>query len=193
MPRIIEFHTERLRLRQWQTQDWDAFAAMNADPQVMAYFPNLLDREASDDMANRIYAELTQRGWGLWAVEIPGEAPFIGFVGLHIPCFDIPCEAGIEIGWRLAHPYWGKGYATEAAGAALAIGFTQLQLPEIVSFAALENSRSRAVMERLGMRCADEYFDHPLLAEDHPLRKHALYRIRREEWLRCQEQRYAAR
>jgi RimJ/RimL family protein N-acetyltransferase len=187
MGRVIEFHTERLHLRQWKTPDWDAFAAMNADPEVMAYFPHLLDRATSDDMANRIYAELTQRGWGLWAVEIPGEASFIGFVGLHIPGFDIPCEAGIEMGWRLAKPYWGKGYATEAARAVLAIGFMQLQLPEIVSFAALKNRRSQAVMERIGMHCNNEYFEHPLLPDDHPLRRHALYRIRREEWLRQHE------
>lgn len=183
MPQIIEFNTARLRLRQWQTPDWEAFAALNADPEVMAFFPHTLDRATSDALANRIYAELTQRGWGLWAVEIPQEASFIGFVGLNISGYDIPCASGIEVGWRLAKAYWGKGYATEAAAAALAVGFTQLQLPEIVSFAALENRRSRAVMERLGMQCDADCFEHPLLPEGHSLRTHALYRLDRLTWL----------
>lgn len=182
MPRIIEFNTERLRLRQWQTPDWEAFAALNADPDVMAFFPHALDRATSDAVANRIYAELTQRGWGLWAVEIPRVAPFIGFVGLNISGYEIPCASGIEVGWRLAKQFWGQGYATEAASAALAVGFTQLQLPEIVSFAALENRRSRAVMERLGMKCDEECFEHPLLPVGHFLRKHALYRLDRAAW-----------
>jgi RimJ/RimL family protein N-acetyltransferase len=180
---IIEFNTERLRLRQWQTPDWDAFAELNADPDVMAFFPHTLERSTSDALANRIYAQLAQRGWGLWAVEIPQQASFIGFVGLNIPGYAIPAACGIEIGWRLSSQYWGKGYASEAARAALQIGFEQLQLPEIVSFAALANCRSRAVMERIGMTHGGEQFEHPLLPEDHPLRAHALYRIDRATWL----------
>ena len=181
--RIIEMDTKRLRLRQWRTPDWDAFAALNADPAVMEYFPHPLERQASNAVANRIYAQLAQRGWGLWAVEVRDVAPFIGFVGLHVPEYPIPCACNVEIGWRLDSRYWGKGYATEAARAALAIGFEELQLPEIVSFAARANQRSHRVMERLGMRCAGELFEHPLLPEGHPLRTHVLYRLTREQWL----------
>ena len=126
-------------------------------------------------MAARIMAKLDSQGWGLWAVEVVGGEPFIGFTGLAVPSFEAHFTPCTEVGWRLAHSAWGKGYATEAARAALAFGFDALGLAEIVSFTAVSNKRSAAVMERLGMR-RDGEFDHPGMAQGSLLRRHVLYR-----------------
>ena len=179
---IVEFDTERLRLRQWIETDREPFARLSADPRVMEFFPNVLDRAASDAMVDRLQALIAERGWGLWAVETQAERQFIGFVGLHIPKVDLPCSPCVEIGWRLACEYWGKGYATEAARGALKVGFDRLNLLEIVSFTATINRRSRAVMERLGMNLAADTFEHPIVPAGHILREHVLYRLSREEW-----------
>ncbi len=152
MAELIEFDTGRLRLRQWRAADRMPFAALNADPRVMEFFPAPLDHIESDTMADRCQSLITERGWGFWAVEIKKTREFIGFVGLHTPDPDLPFSPCVEIGWRLAFCYWGKGFATEAARGALRVGFESLGLPEIVSFTAVGNLRSRAVMERLGMR-----------------------------------------
>ena len=172
--------TERLRLRRWRPGDRAPFAALNADPRVMEYFPAPLSSEESDDLAARIEAHFDARGFGLWAVEAPGVAPFVGFVGLSVPGFEAHFTPCVEIGWRLAAEHWGKGYAAEGARAALAFGFETLRLEEIVSFTATGNLPSRRVMERIGMTHdpADD-FDHPALPEGHPLRRHVLYRIGR--------------
>ena len=177
--------TRRLVLRPWREQDLPAFAELNADPRVMQYMPKLLSREESDSLAMRSYEQFDRHGFGRWAVEIPGSAPFAGFVGLSIPQFDAHFTPCVEIGWRLAHEHWGYGYATEAARAALQFGFEQLRLDEIVSFTVPENRRSRSVMERLGMTCspADD-FDHPSLPEGHPLSRHVLYKLREIDWLK---------
>ncbi|AHG18993.1 GCN5 family acetyltransferase [Chania multitudinisentens RB-25] len=173
---IITVETERLLLRAWQDSDLPAFAAMNADPEVMKYFPACLSREESDALANRIRQFMQQHGWGLWAVEAKGGAPFLGFVGLAIPSDDLPCSPCVEIGWRLAAEYWGQGYASEAAYGALNLAFNTLGLTEVVAFTAETNRPSRRVMERIGMTFSGETFDHPRLAVGHPLRKHVLYR-----------------
>lgn len=171
--------TARLLLRAWRDSDLPAFADLNADPVVMEFMPGRLDRAASDAMAARIHAHWTARGFGSWAVGVPGVADFIGYVGLSVPRFETAFTPCVEIGWRLAAAHWGKGYATEAARAALAFGFEDLQLPEIVSFTVPTNQRSRAVMERLGMRTRSpkDDFEHPLLPPGHPLRRHVLYRF----------------
>lgn len=175
-----EFRTDRLRLRRWLPADRDPFAALNADPQVVEYLPAALSREESDAVAARIEAHFDQHGFGLWAVEILQVAPFAGFVGLAVPRFEAHFTPCVEIGWRLAAPYWDRGYATEGARAALAFGFEALGLGEIVSFTVPDNLRSRRVMERIGMihNPADD-FDHPALTEGHRLRHHVLYRIAR--------------
>ncbi|VXC96074.1 putative enzyme [Enterobacterales bacterium 8AC] len=173
---IISFQTERLRLREWQDSDLPAFAALNADPAVMTYFPAILNRAESDALADRIRQLMQQQGWGFWAVEIKGGAPFIGFVGLAISGDDLPCSPCVEIGWRLAAEFWGQGYASEAAHGVLDLAFNTLNLAEVVSFTAEINQPSRRVMERIGMRFSGETFDHPRLAVGHPLRKHVLYR-----------------
>jgi RimJ/RimL family protein N-acetyltransferase len=182
---LIELDTARLRLRQWRDEDLGPFARLNADPRVMEFFPSRLDREESDAMANRIRGKIAERGWGLWAVEERASGEFTGFIGLQPPAARLPFSPCIEIGWRLARAYWGKGYATEGARASLRAGFDQLGLDEIVSFTALGNRRSRAVMERLGM-LEDSHgaFDHPSVPEGSPVRAHCLYRLSRSRWLR---------
>jgi 3-dehydroquinate dehydratase/shikimate dehydrogenase len=151
---------------------------MNADPRVMECFPAVLNREESDALAYRISTELNEQGWGRWAVSVPGVAEFIGFVGLSVPPYQTHFMPSVEVGWRLAHEHWGKGYATEGALAALQYGFETLKLTEIVSFTTIFNKRSIAVMEKIGMHhdSADD-FDHPMLPSDHRLRRHVLYRM----------------
>lgn len=175
--------TERLVLRAWRDADLTEFAAMNADPRVMAFLPGTSDRAESDRSVARIRAHFQRHGFGFWAVEAPGTAPFVGFTGLWIPRFQAPFTPCVEIGWRLAARFWGRGYATEAGLAALRFGFETLRRDEIVSFAAAGNRRSRRVMERIGMtRDAAGDFDHPDLPDDSPLRRHVLYRLTRADW-----------
>jgi RimJ/RimL family protein N-acetyltransferase len=175
-----ELRTERLYLRRWQANDRPHFAQLNGDPRVMKFFPGLLSRSESDALVDRIEAHFREHGFAQWAVEIPGITPFAGFIGLSIPRFEAPFTPCIEIGWRLDAAYWNRGYATEGARAALAFGFHWLQAKEIVSFTVPRNARSRRVMEKIGMtHAAGDDFDHPLLAEGHPLRRHVLYRLRR--------------
>ena len=146
----------------------------------MAFTSGRLSREQSDAVATRIRKHFDRHGYGLWAVELPELAPFIGFVGLSIPSFEAHFTPCVEIGWRLACEHWGRGYASEAATAALDFGFGELGLAEIVSFTSTVNQRSMRVMERIGMtRAPEDDFDHPSLAEGHPLRRHVLYRISR--------------
>jgi RimJ/RimL family protein N-acetyltransferase len=182
MAELIEIETERLRLRQWLESDREPFARLNADPRVMEFFPSVLDRATSHAGIDRAQTKIADRGWGFWAVESKQDKQFIGFVGLEIPRADLPFSPCVEIGWQLAFEYWGKGYATEAAKAALRVGFDRLELLEIVSFTAIDNHRSSAVMERLGMIREAETFEHPSLPVGHPLREHCLYRLSRERW-----------
>lgn len=179
----IEFDTARLRLRNWRESDRAPFAALNADPVVMEFFASRPDREQSDASIDAWTDQIATRGWGLWAAETLEGGDFIGFVGLAVPRWPLPFSPCVEIGWRLARPFWGRGLASEAAGAVLALGFERLELPEIVSFTTLRNQRSRAVMERIGLRLdpAGE-FEHPALPEGHVLRRHCLYRLARADW-----------
>jgi RimJ/RimL family protein N-acetyltransferase len=175
--------TTRLRLRQWREADLAPFAALNADPQVMEFFPKVLTRAESDAVAGRIRDHFTRHGFGFWAVEAPGAADFVGFVGLAVPSFTAHFTPCVEIGWRLAREHWGHGYATEAASAALAFGFGDRALEEIVAFTVPANIPSRRVMGRLGMRrLPTDDFEHPAIPEGHPLRPHVLYRLRRTDW-----------
>jgi RimJ/RimL family protein N-acetyltransferase len=183
MQQPVTLSTLRLRLRQWRDADLDAFAALNADPRVMAHFPSTLDRSASDAMARRCRQFIEARGWGIWAAELKADGSFIGFIGLHVPTADLPLSPCVEIAWRLALPFWGQGYASEGARAALRFGFETLRLDEIVAFTALTNTRSQAVMRRIGMRERGERFAHPALPEGHVLREHCLMRLSRKEWM----------
>jgi len=181
----VTLRTPRLILRPWRDKDRAPFAALNADPEVMRYFQSTLDRTASDRLVDRIF-ELFEGGeFGPWAVEIPGKAPFIGFAGLFVPDFDASFMPCVEIGWRLAREHWGKGYATEAARAAMRHGFEQDGMEEIVAYTVEGNMASRRVMEKLGMRRNPaEDFEHPKLPQGHPLRPHVLYRISKGDFLR---------
>ena len=181
MAELIEFETTRLRLRQWQATDRVPFAALNADPTVMAFFPALLTRVESDALADRCQTLIVERGWGFWAVEAKATQAFIGFVGLHTPSVALPFSPCIEVAWRLAYPHWGKGFASEAAREALRVGFEHLGFREIVSFTAVQNLRSRAVMARLGMQASGD-FEHPQVPESSGLRRHCLYRLDRDRY-----------
>lgn len=186
-PRVnpaIEFDTPRLRLRRWRDVDRALFAAMNADPIVMEFFPALQTRASSDGAIDAWEAQFDERGWSNWAVERRDSGEFIGFVGLNVPRRALPFSPCVEVGWRLARDHWGRGFASEAARGALRLGFDQLGLEEIVSFTALTNLRSRAVMERIGMSDARQDFEHPAVPEGHRLRPHCLYRLTRAQWTR---------
>jgi RimJ/RimL family protein N-acetyltransferase len=172
--------TERLVLRRWRDADRAPFMAMNSDPTVMEYMPSVLSHGESDAMVDRIRLHFERHGFGLWVVELSGEAPFVGYVGLSAPGFDAHFTPAVEISWRLDVRFWRRGIVTEAARACVAFAFDDLGLAELVSFTVPGNVRSRRVMERLGFttRAADD-FDHPLLPEGHPLRRHVLYRLAR--------------
>jgi 3-dehydroquinate dehydratase/shikimate dehydrogenase len=178
---INELKTSRTLLRAWHDEDLESFARLNADHEVMRWFPSVLTRKSSDMLASRIRTRLADDGWGLWALEVPGVSKFCGFVGLSRVPFEASFTPAVEIGWRLDQPWWGRGYATEAASACVEFAFGTLGLDEIVSFTTTLNNRSRAVMERLGMRhdpTGD--FDHPGIPMGNPVRPHVLYRLERD-------------
>ena len=178
--------TPRLRLRAWRDEDLAPFATMNADERVMACMPGVLDRAASDAAAARLRAHFDEHGFGKCVVETRLGGEFVGVVGLAWCTFDAPMNPAVEVGWRLAHAQWGKGYAVEAARAALAFGLGELRLERIYAFTVPANERSWRVMERLGMtRSPAEDFDHPLLPVDSPLRRHVTYVMSRAEWERA--------
>lgn len=179
----MELRTPRVLLRQWKDSDHDAWAAMNADPQVRRYFPAVLNRAEAQAEADRIHSAIAQRGWGLWALEIPGVHAFAGFVGLNLPGYEAPWMPAVEIGWRLAPAAWHQGYATEAAMATLDFAFTQLELPQVVAMSVPTNTPSHKVMERIGLvRDPDADFDHPRVPVDWPLKRHILHRISPQQW-----------
>ena len=175
--------TSRLRLRLWRDEDLEPYAALNADPRVREFFPSVLTHQESADSMQVILDDWQRRGFGVWAVEVIGGAPFIGFIGLSVPSFDAPFTPCVELGYRLAFEHWGRGYATEGSRAAIGFGFATMGLQEIVALTAVANERSRRVMERLGMRRnpADD-FEHPNIEVGHRLRRHVLYRLTATEW-----------
>ncbi|MFE1171397.1 GNAT family N-acetyltransferase [Streptomyces sp. NPDC058773] len=178
---MSELRTARLLLRAWRETDLGPWAAMNADPEVRAHFPDVLTPERSAASVARFQADIADRGWGWWALEVRATGEFIGFTGLDPVDEDMPFT-GVEAGWRLARSAWGQGYATEAGEAALAFGFTALGLPEILAVTTTTNLRSQAVMRRLGMtRDPADDFDNPD-APGGPLRRNVLYRISAEAW-----------
>ena len=182
--------TERLVLRQWNSEDLEPFASMNADPKVREFFPSLQTREESNHSVSFVSNHIEKLGWGLWAASLVETGDFIGFIGLQNVYFQAKFVPAVEIGWRLAFKYWGKGYATEGALACLRYGFETLKLHEIVSFTTVTNTKSRNVMQKIGMHHdSKDDFDHPKLPEGHPLRCHVLYRLKEDEWQAQQRQR----
>jgi RimJ/RimL family protein N-acetyltransferase len=168
--------TPRLVLRPFTDVDRAPFYELNTHPDVVASLGSAPTRAESDALVERFNTELEQEGWGLWA--LTAGADFVGMAGLHCVRADLPCAPAVEVGWRLHPDHWGHGYATEGAWAALHHGFTAAGLEEVVAFTATTNTRSQAIMTRLGMeRDADGDFDHPNLPHDSPLRRHVLYRV----------------
>ena len=172
--RFDTIRTERLLMRRWRESDREPFAELNADPLTMVYFPDTLDRAASDALVDRIESWFDRLGYGLWALEIAETGRFIGFTGLSPMPDDVPWAGGTEIGWRLTRHAWHHGYATEAARAALEVAFRGVGLTEIWSMTAVRNEPSQAVMRRIGLREVAR-FEHPRVPEGHPLRPHVTY------------------
>lgn len=169
--------TERLELRRWRDEDRAPFAEMGQDPEVMRHFPSLLTRAQSDAVIKeRFEAHFDQHDFGLWALERRCDGCFLGFAGLSRIGFACPIEGKVEIGWRLARHAWGQGYAFEAASAAMDYGFRQLDLTQIVAMTVIGNSRSRRLMDKLGMvRTPELDFEHPRVPEGHPVRPQIVY------------------
>jgi len=182
---MIVAETERLLVRNWQDGDLDLFHHINSDEDVMAFFPMRRNRAESAEMMRIIAERIATTGYGFFALQRKGEEHALGFAGLAIARLEpaLP-EGSVEIGWRLARRYWGKGYATEAARELLRLGFAERGLEEIVSFAVADNRRSTAVMERIGMtHDPSRDFDHPRMPDSHPhLKRHVLYAIGADEW-----------
>lgn len=178
----MKYHLEtpRLILRHWIPSDREGFFELNSDTEVMRFFPKPLNREESDAVADRIEASLTERGWGLWAIELKENGEFIGFTGLNIPKIDTHFTPCVEIGWRLRKQFWNKGYASEAAAASLEFGFDVLKLEEIIAMTAVQNIPSRKVMEKIGMSYDPKGdFDHPMVPAGSHVVRHVLYRIKK--------------
>lgn len=177
----MTINTKRLKLRQWQQQDFPLFAQMNASKKVMKYFESTLTETKSNELAQKTTNLIEQRGWGLWAVETLDTSQFIGFVGLNEAPETLPCNPAVEIGWRLAEEFWGKGYACEAALATLDFAFATLKLEKVVSFTATINAPSIKVMKRIGMSNTLQNFQHPAVKGTR-LKAHVLYQITAEQW-----------
>lgn len=182
-PRI---ETGRLLLREWREEDLPAFTAINGDARVAEFLGQTLSAGQTAEMVARIKTAFAEHGFGSWAVQIKSTGQFVGFTGLSIPKFEAAFTPCVEVGWRLAFDHWGRGFATEAAKAAIHFGFDQVGLTEIISFTTVANTRSIRVMEKLGMtRDPKDDFDHPNLPENHPIRPHVLYRLRKTDWPGC--------
>jgi RimJ/RimL family protein N-acetyltransferase len=186
-PKII-LTTERLILRTWKESDIPLMTAISSDPLVMEHFPSTQGLAVTKALIDHIYQHYAKFGYSLYAVETKDTHAFIGFVGLNRPPFDIPHFTPkslpiVEIGWRLSAQHWGKGYATEAAKAVLHYAFTELKLKEIISFTVAANTKSRRVMEKIGLHHSEvDDFDHPNLDDKSHLKKHVLYRISIEDY-----------
>ncbi len=174
--------SDRIILRQWKDSDIPVFAELNADSEVMRYFPETRTEQQTRDMVSVVSAGINKTGWGFWAAELKKSGEFIGFVGLNAAPADLPFSPCVEVGWRLHRKYWGNGYATEAGKISLAYAFEQLELNEVVSFTTQSNVKSRRVMERLGMKNTGRNFKYPDVPADHPLSEHVLYSISNTQW-----------
>lgn len=173
-----ELRTERLLLRRWRAEDLESFAAINADERVMEHSLGPLTRARTEALMERFEASFERQGYGMWAVEISGERTLAGFVGITDVEIDVPFAPAVELGWRLARECWGRGLASEAAGAAVVFAFDRLELAELVAYTAAINARSRRLMERLGMTREQEGdFRHPAIPREHRLSEHVLYRL----------------
>lgn len=180
---MTELKTERLYLRQWKDSDYEPFYQMSMDPVVMEFLPPFVDREAFDAFFDQMKEMIEKQGWGFWAVERIEDGAFVGTVGMHKPGKEFGLDRErVEMGWRIRPEFQGMGYATEAAREVMRFGFEELGLDEIISFTALGNTKSLAVMEHLGMEPTGEVFDALLYPADSPHRPHSISRISKESW-----------
>jgi RimJ/RimL family protein N-acetyltransferase len=177
----VRLETDRLLMREWQEGDLKPFAEMGQDPDVMRYFPKQMSQEDAEQFITKSNLFLQHKGFTLWATTVKESGQFAGFVGLAEPSYQTHFTPCVEIGWRLSKKFWGQGFATEAARRVLKYAFEDLNLPEIVSFTTVLNTPSMKVMERIGMiRDTGGDFDHPKIPVDHPLCRHVLYRIKKQ-------------
>jgi RimJ/RimL family protein N-acetyltransferase len=179
---MIAVQTERVILRQWRPEDRPLFAAINADAQVMKYFPSTLSKAQSDALVDRVSNDISVSGWGFWAAERVDTAEFIGFVGINYSADGLPFAPCVDIGWRLGSQHWGQGFATEAAHGAMAFAFTHANVEKLVSMTSLANTASERVMQKLGMIKLPKTFLHPKIAQGHLLQEHVLYELSRDQW-----------
>lgn len=179
----IEFDTARLSFRVWQDEHRAPFAAMNADPEVMRFFPAMPTQEQSDASIDAWLVQFAHQGWSNWAVQLLATGEFVGFIGLSVPKRTFSFSPCVEVGWRLRRSAWGNGFATEGGRECLRLGFERLRLQEIVSFTTVANLPSVAVMRRIGMHNTNQDFLHPAIPDGHPLQLHCLYKAARAEWL----------
>ena len=170
----IVLETPRLLLRNWQESDLEFFTKMNANPEVMRYFPDPYSRERTKRLFEAIQLEFADFNYGLYATEEKATGLFMGYIGFHRARFAADFCPCVEIGWRLGSAFWNKGFATEGASACLEHGFNNLKFNKVYSFTATKNLPSERVMQKIGMTM-DRYFDHPGVPENHPLRPHVLY------------------
>ena len=183
---IHTLSTDRLILREWRDSDLPSLYQMVSDPDVMEFFPSVLSEIEAQDFLKTIQDKMHQYGWGMWACELKSTQEVIGFVGLNIPQDDFDFNPCVEIGWRLRKEFWHQGLAQEAARKALKFGFTELNLDKIVAFTTVTNIPSQTLMQRLNMIKHEKHFNHPRLAEDHPLAEHVLYELTKNSWLASQ-------
>ena len=183
---IHTLSTDRLILREWRDSDLSSLYQMVSDPDVMEFFPSVLSGIEAQDFLKAIQERMNQNGWGMWACELKTTQEVIGFVGLNIPKDDFDFNPCVEIGWRLRKEFWHQGLAQEAAREALKFGFTELNLDKIVAFTTVTNLPSQALMTRLNMVKNPQHFNHPRLAENHPLAEHVLYELSKDSWLNFQ-------
>jgi len=174
--------SKRLLLRQWRDEDRPLFASLNRDPEVMEFFPRPYTQEESNSFIDLNAERIERQGWGCWAVESLASGEFIGFVGFARPAEWHPCAGEVEIGWRLAHEHWGKGYATEAAVCALEFGFNSIGFDELVSFTSECNLRSINVMQKIGMHRDGLGFDHPRIDKSSKLITHVVFRLTSQQF-----------
>lgn len=179
---MIAVQTQRVILRQWRAEDRPLFAAMNADPQVMEFFPSTLDTSQSDALVDRFSGDIESSGWGFWAAERIDTNEFIGFIGINYSADGLPFAPCVDIGWRLARQHWGLGLASEGARGAMDYAFGQANLSQLVSMTPICNKSSERVMQKLGMVKQTMNFMHPALPDDHPLQEHLLYSITNKQW-----------
>ena len=178
MAKHIYIETPRLLLRNWLESDLETFAEMNADPEVMRYFPETLNAEQTNRFYESIQEEFSAYGYGLYAAEEKSSGSFMGFIGFHWCRRELEFHPSVEIGWRLDKRFWGKGYASEGAKACLEHGFEHLGFDKVISFTSVENVASQRVMQKIGLQL-EGHFNHPLIPDGHPLKPHVLYGIKK--------------